>query len=107
MRAYCFESILELACHPISIFTTRFRRYSQTAAGLRKWRAVAMSMDGMKLAATVDEVGFIYTSMDGGVSWSEYVDAGSKLWSNVTFSDDGGYLFASAWNGYIYKGALK
>jgi hypothetical protein len=41
----------------------------QTSAGSRSWDSVTSSSDGTKLAATVGP-GDIYTSTDGGVTWT-------------------------------------
>ena len=39
-------------------------------------------------------VGYIYTSSDYGVTWTEQTAAGSRGWSGVTSSSDGARLAA-------------
>ena len=46
--------------------------------------------------------GYIYTSTDSGVNWTERTDAGSKGWSGIAASSDGAKLVAMVSTGYIY-----
>lgn len=52
------------------------------------------SLDGMRLAA-VESPGYIYTSIDGGATWTERIGPGSKNWSSITYSGDGLKLVAT------------
>jgi len=44
--------------------------WTQTSAPLNYWQSVASSSDGTKLVAVVNG-GFIYTSTDSGVNWTQ------------------------------------
>ncbi len=66
----------------------------QTDAGSRNWRSVAISTDGLFLAA-VPQSGYIYTSPDRGLHWVEHADAGSRSWSDIAVSSDGSHIIAS------------
>jgi len=52
-----------------------------------------MSSDGTKLAACV-YFGYIYTSTDGGSSWTEQTSAGIGNWSSIKMSSDGNKIGA-------------
>jgi photosystem II stability/assembly factor-like uncharacterized protein len=64
------------------------------------WSAVASSADGLGLAAVVNG-GLIYTSADGGVSWSP-APVPATNWLAVASSEDGGTLAAVAGGGLLY-----
>ena len=76
----------------------------RTSAGSRVWQDITSSADGTKLAAVVfttkdnypfvSPPGYIYTSTDGGVSWTERTSAGSRNWESITSSADGTKLAA-------------
>ncbi len=55
----------------------------------------------MRLAAA-DQNGFIYTSTDSGVTWTEKTGSGQRNWRAIVMSDDGKKLAAAAIDGYIY-----
>jgi photosystem II stability/assembly factor-like uncharacterized protein len=84
----------------------------QTSSGPRKWASVASSSDGIKLVASVTMLsdpiipinipGYIYTSSDSGVTWTEQINSGSRRWTSVASSSDGTKLTASVNGGYIY-----
>jgi photosystem II stability/assembly factor-like uncharacterized protein len=77
----------------------------QTGSGSRDWRSVTSSADGTKLAA-VDYSGYIYTSVDSGVTWTERTGAGLRAWTFITSSADGNKLVALPFaSGYIYTSA--
>jgi hypothetical protein len=63
-----------------------------------------MSADGSKLAAA-DSGGYIYTSTDSGVTWTERTSAGARNWQNVVSSAGGTKLAATDSGGYIYTSA--
>ena len=70
----------------------------QNGSGSRTWQSVASSSDGTKLVAVVQN-GFIYTSSDSGVNWTQRDS--SRNWRSVASSDDGTKLVAVA-GGFIY-----
>ena len=92
----------------------------QTAAGSRNWQSITSSADGTKLAAAVwqsptfgvsnGSFGDIYTSTDGGVTWTDRTTAGTRGWQSITSSADGTKLAATvdcgsvASPGYCYTG---
>jgi len=57
------------------------------------WQSIAISSDGKKLAACVGG-GYIYTSMDGGTSWTEQTNAESRNWRSIAMSSDGNKIGA-------------
>jgi hypothetical protein len=65
------------------------------------WMYIAGSADGNKLAVA-DYYGYIYTSADGGATWTKRDTAGSRSWSAIASSADGTKLAAVANGGYIY-----
>jgi photosystem II stability/assembly factor-like uncharacterized protein len=75
------------------------------SSGNRSWRSITSSSDGTKLAAVV-AVGYIYTSVDSGATWTEQRSAGARSWRWITSSSDGTKLAAVvAAGGYIYTSA--
>ena len=70
----------------------------------RRWNSVASSADGMRLVAAEDG-GFVYTSKDGGATWSDPV--GSRYWSSVASSADGKVLIAAEDRGKLYLGKVE
>jgi len=80
-------------------------------AGLRKWSSVASSANGSNLVATVTG-GFIYTSSDGGSTWTPQNQLSSLAWTSVASSADGsrlitayngpGYVFTSSDSGFTW-----
>jgi photosystem II stability/assembly factor-like uncharacterized protein len=54
------------------------------------------------LAAVVAN-GYIYTSTDSGVTWTEQTSAGSKNWKSIASSADGTRLVATAEDDFIYR----
>jgi photosystem II stability/assembly factor-like uncharacterized protein len=63
------------------------------AAGNRSWTSIASSGDGSRLAA-VASPGYIYTSTDGGRTWTERQGAGQRGWGGIASSEDGLTLVA-------------
>ena len=72
-------------------------------AGFLFWSSITSSADGTNLAAVVGGManGYIYTSTDSGVTWTERTSAGSRRWGSITSSTDGTRLAVATW-GYIY-----
>ena len=52
------------------------------------WQYVASSADGSKLV-TLTDGGYIYTSTNSGISWTERTSAGQRHWASVSSSSDG------------------
>ena len=71
-----------------------------TSLGTLNWSSIASSSDGTKLAAT-EYPGYIYTSTDSGVSWTQQ-NSGGLAWTSIASSSDGTKLAAVVANGYIY-----
>jgi hypothetical protein len=46
--------------------------------------------------------GYIYTSADYGLTWTERTAAGNRYWQSMSSSSDGTKLAAVVWGGYIY-----
>jgi hypothetical protein len=74
---------------------------SQKPYGANIFNAITSNSDGTKLAAVVWG-GYIYTSTDSGVTWTEDTSSGYQNWNSITSSADGTKLAAVAYNGYIY-----
>lgn len=80
----------------------------RTSSGSRCWSSIASSADGSKLAAVASSAsipfpdeqpvngGYIYTSSDSGVTWTERAGAGRRDWRLITSSSDGSKLAACA-----------
>ncbi len=66
-----------------------------------RWKSVAASSDGTKLAAVTagspTENGLIYTSIDSGATWTSSMPAS---WSSIASSADGTKLFALGSSGF-------
>jgi len=75
---------------------------ARTNAGIRSWRNMDASDDGMKLcaAASGDDGDFIYTSSDGGSTWAPR--ASSRKWQGLSSSGDGSVILAGVNGGYLY-----
>ena len=58
-----------------------------------RYSSIASSSDGTKLAAVVYN-GYIYTSSDSGVSWTQATTAGTRTWKSIASSYDGTKLAA-------------
>jgi photosystem II stability/assembly factor-like uncharacterized protein len=87
------NSIMNLAINEI---------ISESSAGVKDWQSIATSANGLKLVAVVYG-GLIYTSTDGGVTWTERAASlGNKNWQCVASSADGVKLVAAANGDYIY-----
>lgn len=69
----------------------------------RSWYSVASSADGMKLVAAAYNTG-LFTSVDGGATWSLQFAAPSA-WTAVASSADGTRLAAVVSNGFVYTSA--
>ncbi|MES2631162.1 MAG: Ig-like domain-containing protein [Patescibacteria group bacterium] len=77
---------------------------------------IAISDDGMKVAVldTYDTVnndwngGYVYTSIDGGITWTEESEIGIGYWNSVAMSRDGAKLAVSSNYGnlHVYTASL-
>jgi photosystem II stability/assembly factor-like uncharacterized protein len=74
----------------------------------KRWSSVAISSDGATLAAAACG-GRVYTSIDGGATWTQTLPAGDtdKPWSAVAVSADGTRLCAAANEGRAYLASLS
>ena len=61
----------------------------------RAWQDVGMSANGKYQVACVGSSGFIYYSKDYGASWTSLSVAGSRSWSSVALSENGGTISAT------------
>lgn len=84
---------------PLDISNPTYIWTPQNNSGARTWFGITSSSDGTKLAACVLG-GYIYTSADSGVTWTQR--SSSKNWRCITSSSDGTKLAAGADNDYIY-----
>src|ERR1019366_8468666 len=69
------------------------------------WISIASSADGTKLIAADNDGtthGYLYTSLDSGVTWTAQTSAGKRNWTSVAASSDGGTLMAADYGGLIY-----
>ena len=71
----------------------------QTSLGNQAWSSAAVSADGSKIVATVEN-GSIYTYENG--VWTEQTNAGQRVWSTVAVSADGQVIVAGVDGGPIY-----
>lgn len=65
----------------------------QTGSGSRPWSSLDMSADGTKLIAADSSSGYIYTSVDSGVTWAQRTSPGFNYW-RVSISADGTKMIA-------------
>lgn len=88
-----------------SIWTSQDRGVTwveRTSAGVRQWKDVASSGDGLKMAAAVVG-GSLWTSTDGGATWTECAGTLGQSWQSITCSQDGLSLAAAAYQGGIWR----
>lgn len=79
----------------------------RTAAGAQKWKAIASSADGKKLAAVSDiensTDGLISTSTDSGATWTKQTSAGRAQWRSIASNADGTKLAAVSYRGAFFS----
>jgi photosystem II stability/assembly factor-like uncharacterized protein len=70
----------------------------------KNWGAVSMSYDGQKIfAGDGGSGGYLYKSLDGGVTWQKILNSAFIQWKSITSSSDGTKLAAvGASNSNIY-----
>jgi photosystem II stability/assembly factor-like uncharacterized protein len=100
------DGLTNVAISQIGSFNFDFIWTKRTPVGatIKTWPAIASSSDGTKLVAA-PSTGYIYTSSDSGVTWTEQTGSGSRSWTDLTSSSDGIKLAAvsgGATTGYIY-----
>ncbi|MBL9142692.1 MAG: tail fiber protein [Verrucomicrobiaceae bacterium] len=68
----------------------------QPNSGVRDWRRLACSADGLKLVtAGYSPISRVFTSSDGGANWTERTSSSNTVnWTGVASSSDGMRLFA-------------
>lgn len=74
-----------------------------SSMGVKSWYGTAVSSDGSKMVACAYN-GYIYTSTNYGVTWTERQPVAStpKLWYNVSISGDGSTMAACGASTNIY-----
>jgi len=84
-------------------WTERIPKPSGNRTANQNWSALAASADGTKLAAVVSG-GLVYSSRDGGRSWTERDpgNRGNQIWSAIASSADGTKLAAAVSGGKIH-----
>ena len=76
-----------------------------------KFYGISCSSDGTKVALVSGDIayttasgnGYIYTSINGGSSWTKRTAAGKRKWNDISVSSDGSILWACVTDGYLYK----
>lgn len=73
----------------------------------RDWYGLASDSTGTHLVAAAfgnwGTEGWVYTSIDGGVTWTiRYPSANSQYWKGAASDSDGSNLIAIAWSGLCY-----
>ena len=66
----------------------------------RPWLSIASSSDGTKLAAGSETDG-IFTSSDGGSTWTQSIPFPNTEWNAITSSSDGNKLAVASFSGPI------
>jgi len=78
----------------------------RTSAPSSRWRGLTSSASGQYLFAIESGLdfsgGYIYTSSDFGVTWSQKTSAGSRVWSDIDSSNDGQFLVATTSSADVY-----
>lgn len=98
---------------PIFVSTNSGASWAQTSAPSNNWSSVACSADGMKLIATSAPYyswyyknlfgdGRIYTSPDGGTTWTP-ASVTTNSWSSVASSADGATLVAVSSPNWVFS----
>ncbi|MFZ1075574.1 MAG: Ig-like domain-containing protein [Minisyncoccia bacterium] len=78
--------------------------WNQLGAGSHRWWTVSSSADGNSLAAAVFG-GDIFTSSDGGETWTDQSSAGYRDWYSLASSADGTKLVAGSDSSDIFTSA--
>ena len=75
--------------------------WSYTTNLVENWTSLAMSSDGGKIAAS-SFISGVFTSTDGGTTWTNVGSPDPIHWSALVSSADGGNLVAAFYEGGIY-----
>lgn len=96
-------SIIFAAQSPGNIYVTYNYGSVWTATGApsKQWRSLAVSVDGIHLAAAEAINGYIWLSSDTGSSWRQSA-APLAAWVGISCSYDGSHIAASTFNGNIH-----
>jgi len=65
--------------------------------GAQNWSAIALSQNGLQLLAAYDN-GYLHTSSDSGLTWTERTSSGQRNWKSVALSSDGTKAIAATQN---------
>lgn len=74
--------------------------WTQRALPGHSWYSVALSADGARIVAVATD-GAIFTSSDGGTTWSDRSISGKDGWDSVASSPDGLTLAAASYSGHL------
>ena len=99
---FALASANPLRAGPIYVSTNSGTNWSVTSAPVVNWYSIACSADGMRSVAAAYGNG-IYTSADGGMTWSSNNIPGvtNGAWESVSLSADGLTIFAVPRDNYI------
>ena len=73
-----------------------------SATTSRNWRSISLSNNGQYQTAVTRTSGYIYTSSNYGITWTERTTAGARDWNSISLSSTGEYQTAVVPSGYIY-----
>lgn len=73
-----------------------------TGNNFRDLVGVASAGDGMRQAVAFYD-GYIQTSTDGGVTWTEQIGSGPRKWQAIAYSADGSRIIAGTYGQYMYS----
>ena len=76
-----------------------------TANNVKCWSHIALSKDGKTIAACVYN-GYIYTSIDNGITWTEHTSVGLNKWISLQVYLNNNKITAYSSNA-IYHGILN
>jgi len=74
--------------------------WTQRDVPSHSWYSLALSADGVRIVAVATDGG-IFTSSDGGTTWTDRSISGLDGWDSVVSSPDGLTLAAGSYNGYL------
>ena len=63
----------------------------------------ANKVESGKYQTAVEQYGYIYTSIDYGVTWTQATSDTTRNWLSIAMSSDGKYQTAVVYGGYIYR----
>jgi len=102
IKFFVFILILVASIFVLFPHTSSAGWIEQQGSGLHNWKSIASDSTGTYLVAVPYETtGHIYTSIDGGVIWTERTVDESLYWQSVT-SDSTGQNLAVASDYYVY-----